>query len=208
MTALRLGVNVDHVATIRTRAGASRPGPRRHNRHRGRADGITARLHEDRATSTRRHAPPQGYRLETAQFRNRRRPRRSSTSRCASPRACCLVPESARSKTTKDGLDVVNGFRALEPFVADSPAAENPRLDVHRAVGETLKDRAISALRRRTARRRLVDALAHGNSSRADYQFGRLRIAAAGPRRCGSMPRRTRARLRLRRARLRRCRRS
>src|SRR5271157_3416309 len=101
MTALRLGVNVDHVATVRNARGGASPDPVRAALIAidAGADGITAHLREDR-----RHIHDDDMRDIALRIR---------------PHACCLVPEKRTERTTEGGLDVVNGFRALKPFVAE-----------------------------------------------------------------------------------------
>ena len=100
MTALRLGVNVDHVATVRNARGGAVPDPVRAAllAIEAGADGITAHLREDR-----RHIHDDDMRGSRPRSPSRsiskwRRPRRCSTSRCASartPAASC--PKSAPS---------------------------------------------------------------------------------------------------------------
>src|SRR5208283_4988832 len=96
------------------------------------------------------------------------------------PHACCLVPEKRTERTTEGGLDVVNGFRALKPFVAELARA-GIRVSIFiEPSGEALKasaDLGAPVVELHTGA--WCDALVHGDSARADYEFGRLRVAAA-----------------------------
>ena len=118
---LRLGVNIDHVATIRNARGGVHPDPVRaaNLAVEAGADGITAHLREDRRhisdtdivrLKSELHRPlnlemaATGEMLEIA-LRH-------------SPHACCLVPERRQDLTTEGGLDVVAGAKHLKSFVA------------------------------------------------------------------------------------------
>jgi holo-[acyl-carrier-protein] synthase len=96
------------------------------------------------------------------------------------PHACCLVPEKRTERTTEGGLDVVGGFRALKPFVAELGAAGIRVSMFIEPSGEALKasaDLGAPVVELHTGA--WCDALARGDSARADYEFGRLRVAAA-----------------------------
>jgi len=107
---LRLGVNIDHVATIRNARGGGLPDPVRAAELAARAgaDGITAHLREDRRhigdDDIARLAGGIGLPLnlemaateEMLQIALRHR-----------PNACCIVPEKRQEVTTEGGLDVV-----------------------------------------------------------------------------------------------------
>jgi pyridoxine 5-phosphate synthase len=90
------------------------------------------------------------------------------------------VPEKRTERTTEGGLDVVGGFRALMPFVAELARAGirvsmfiEPSPEALRASAD-LKAPAVEL---HTGA--WCDALARGDSAKADYEFGRLRVAAA-----------------------------
>jgi len=112
---LRLGVNIDHVATIRNARGGTHPDPVRAARIAAAsgADGITAHLREDRrhisdddiARLVREIAVP--LNLEMAATDEML----AIALRCA-PHAACIVPERRQERTTEGGLDVV-GARGL-----------------------------------------------------------------------------------------------
>src|SRR5215475_15459437 len=119
---LRLGVNVDHVATLRNARAGARPDPVRAALAaiEAGADGITAHLREDR-----RHIRDEDMtRLKAAiskplNFEMAATEQMLDIALRIKPHACCLVPEKRTERTTEGGLDVVNGFKALKPFVAE-----------------------------------------------------------------------------------------
>jgi pyridoxine 5-phosphate synthase len=120
---IRLGVNVDHVATIRNARGGDRPDPVRAALAaiEAGADGITAHLREDR-----RHIRDEDIRRLKAEiskplnFEMATTPEMMAIVLEVRPHAACLVPEKRSERTTEGGLDVV-GAR-------DSLAAAVPRL--------------------------------------------------------------------------------
>lgn len=118
---LRLGVNIDHVATIRNARGGPHPDPVRAARLAAEAgaDGITAHLREDRRhisdddiVRLRRHIElplnlemaPTEEMLEIA-LRHK-------------PHAVCLVPERREERTTEGGLDVHSASNHLTGYVS------------------------------------------------------------------------------------------
>jgi pyridoxine 5-phosphate synthase len=123
---LRLGVNIDHVATVRNARGGHHPDPLRaaHAAIEAGADGITAHLREDR-----RHIVDSDIaRLKEALTRPLNFEMAATQEMLAIalrhvPNACCLVPEKREERTTEGGLDVVNGFAHLTPFVQKLKAA-------------------------------------------------------------------------------------
>jgi pyridoxine 5-phosphate synthase len=117
---LRLGVNVDHVATLRNARGGERPDPVRAALAaiEAGADGITAHLREDR-----RHIRDQDMaRLKAAiskplNFEMAATPDMLGIALATKPHAVCLVPERREELTTEGGLDVVGQHKALAPFI-------------------------------------------------------------------------------------------
>ncbi|MBK8175680.1 MAG: pyridoxine 5'-phosphate synthase [Rhodospirillales bacterium] len=117
---LRLGVNIDHVATIRNARGGRHPDPVRAAllAVRAGADGITAHLREDRRHISDddifrlRHEVPAPLNLEMAATDDMLR---IALDHC--PHAVCLVPEHRQERTTEGGLDAVGGAVHLAPFV-------------------------------------------------------------------------------------------
>jgi pyridoxine 5-phosphate synthase len=124
MTArVRLGVNIDHVATVRNARGASYPDPVRAAvlALDAGADGITAHLREDR-----RHISDADIAALSQALRGRGRPlnlEMAVTDEMLSialrhrPHAVCLVPERREERTTEGGLDVAAGHNTIAPFV-------------------------------------------------------------------------------------------
>jgi pyridoxine 5-phosphate synthase len=123
---LRLGVNIDHVATIRNARGGRHPDPLRaaHLAVEAGADGITAHLREDR-----RHISDKDIaRLKSALTRPLNLEMAATDEMLAialrhRPHACCLVPEKREERTTEGGLDVAGGTDRLAPHVDALKAA-------------------------------------------------------------------------------------
>jgi pyridoxine 5-phosphate synthase len=117
---VRLGVNIDHVATIRNARGGRHPDPLRaaHLAIAAGADGITAHLREDR-----RHISDADIaRLKTELTRPLNLEMAATAEMLAIalrhvPHACCLVPEKREERTTEGGLDVVRGEAHLRRYV-------------------------------------------------------------------------------------------
>ena len=123
MSSLRLGVNIDHVATIRNARGADYPSPVRAAELAMAAgcDGITAHLREDRrhisdadiealADITRKRGIPLNFEMAvTAEM--------EAIALKHLPHAACLVPERREEVTTEGGLDMVGGFDRIAPVV-------------------------------------------------------------------------------------------
>jgi pyridoxine 5-phosphate synthase len=122
----RLGVNIDHVATIRNARGGRHPDPLRaaHLAIEAGADGITAHLREDR-----RHISDTDIaRLKRELVRPLNLEMAATEEMLAIalrhvPHACCLVPERREERTTEGGLDVAGGQQHLSPFVDKLKAA-------------------------------------------------------------------------------------
>lgn len=117
---LRLGVNVDHVATVRNARGGAHPDPVRaaHLAIAAGADGITAHLREDR-----RHIRDDDIvRLKREitrplNFEMAATPEMVAIARRIVPNACCLVPEKREERTTEGGLDVVGAGNHLKGMI-------------------------------------------------------------------------------------------
>jgi pyridoxine 5-phosphate synthase len=118
---LRLGVNVDHVATIRNARDGERPDPVRAALAAiaAGADGITAHLREDR-----RHIRDTDMARLKAEISKPLNFEMAATddmlriSLATKPHAVCLVPERRQELTTEGGLEVVGQHNALAPFIA------------------------------------------------------------------------------------------
>ncbi len=118
---LRLGVNIDHVATIRNARGGAHPDPV----HAARlaagagADGITAHLREDR-----RHISDDDIRRIKAEVDLPLNLEMAATEEmlaialATKPNQVCLVPEKRAELTTEGGLDVAAHHATLEDYIA------------------------------------------------------------------------------------------
>jgi pyridoxine 5-phosphate synthase len=121
---VRLGVNIDHVATIRNARGGAHPEPLRAAEAAiaAGADGITAHLREDR-----RHISDDDIDGLAAFLKGRGKPlnlemavteEMVEIALAHRPHAVCLVPERREERTTEGGLDVARGHAQVEPAVA------------------------------------------------------------------------------------------
>src|SRR5262245_30103698 len=118
---LRLGVNVDHVATIRNARGGHHPDPVRAAQIaiEAGADGITAHLREDR-----RHIRDDDIARLKAEIAKPLNFEMAATDEMVEiavktrPHAACLVPERREERTTEGGLDVAGQQTMLAPRVA------------------------------------------------------------------------------------------
>ena len=118
---LRLGVNIDHVATIRNARGGPHPDPVRAARLAAAsgADGITAHLREDR-----RHMTDEDIGRLTEEIDLPLNLEMAATDEMLDialrhrPHAACIVPERRAERTTEGGLDAVRGKVHLGRYVA------------------------------------------------------------------------------------------
>ncbi|MBT7667498.1 MAG: pyridoxine 5'-phosphate synthase, partial [Rhodospirillaceae bacterium] len=117
---LRLGVNIDHVATIRNARGIAHPDPIRAARMAAEAgaDGITAHLREDR-----RHISDDDIDRLAAQIELPLNLEMAATDEMLAialhhkPHAACIVPEKRAELTTEGGLDAHGGENHLRRYV-------------------------------------------------------------------------------------------
>jgi pyridoxine 5-phosphate synthase len=118
---VRLGVNVDHVATLRNARGGRHPDPVRAAELAiaAGADGITAHLREDR-----RHIGDEDIARLMARLSKPLNFEMAATDEMTAialrhrPHAACLVPERRQERTTEGGLDVVGGHNQIAPVVS------------------------------------------------------------------------------------------
>jgi pyridoxine 5-phosphate synthase len=180
---LRLGVNIDHVATIRNARGGRHPDPVRAASLAAEAgaDGITAHLREDRrhivdadiARLVREIDVPLNLEMAaTAEM--------LAIALKHAPHAACLVPEKRAEITTEGGLDVAAGYDHLAPIVrrlGDAGIrvslfidADKRQLDMAARLGAPVVELHTGAYceaegaRRERELARLVDAAAHAEA--------------------------------------------
>jgi len=145
---LRLGVNIDHVATIRNARGIKHPDPVRAARLAAQAgaDGITAHLREDR-----RHISDDDIARLTREIDLPLNLEMAATDEMLAialrhrPHAACIVPEKRAELTTEGGLNVIGGGNHLARFVRELGQAkiraslfidpEPAQLDAAKALG-------------------------------------------------------------------------
>jgi pyridoxine 5-phosphate synthase len=179
---LRLGVNIDHVATIRNARGGRHPDPVRAAKLAvaAGADGITAHLREDR-----RHIRDDDIARLKAEIDKPLNFEMAATDDMIAialrtrPHAACLVPERRAERTTEGGLDVVGQRSHVEDAVRSLGAAgirvslfiaaDKDQVEAAKAVGAPVIELHTGAW---------CDALAAGEDDVAAREFERLRIAA------------------------------
>jgi pyridoxine 5-phosphate synthase len=118
---IRLGVNIDHVATLRNARGGRHPDPLRAAKVAvtAGADGITVHLREDR-----RHIRDDDVRRIKAEVSAPLNFEMAATDEmlrialATKPHAACLVPERREERTTEGGLDAVGQHNQLAPVIA------------------------------------------------------------------------------------------
>ena len=126
MSRLRLGVNIDHVATVRNARGGDNPDPVRAAilAAEAGADGITAHLREDR-----RHISDGDIERLTKALSIPLNLEMAATDEMAAialkakPHAACIVPEKREERTTEGGIDAAGQHNRLKPIVAALSAA-------------------------------------------------------------------------------------
>ena len=145
---LRLGVNIDHVATVREARGSAYPDPVRAAKiaEAAGADGITAHLREDR-----RHISDSDIERLSRALSIPLNLEMAATDEMleialrAKPHAACIVPEKREERTTEGGIDAAGQHNRLAPLVRQLSAArirvsmfiepEKSQLDAAKALG-------------------------------------------------------------------------
>lgn len=186
---LRLGVNIDHVATIRNARGGRHPEPLRAAQIavEAGADGITAHLREDR-----RHISDEDIERLVREIDRPLNLEMAATEEMLAialrhkPHAVCLVPERREERTTEGGLDVAGQHNHLAPFVRELAAAKirvslfieaNPtQVTVARKIGAQVVELHTGAY---------CDAHAHGDFAERDKILERLKAGAKEAARLG-----------------------
>jgi len=118
--ALRLGVNIDHVATVRNARGGGNPDPLRAAKlaEQAGADGITAHLREDRRHISDDDIARLSHELEIPlNFEMAATDEMLAIAVKARPHAACIVPEKREERTTEGGIDAAGQSARLKPIV-------------------------------------------------------------------------------------------
>ncbi|MBO0732925.1 MAG: pyridoxine 5'-phosphate synthase [Methylocapsa sp.] len=180
---LRLGVNVDHVATLRNARGGALPDPVRAAllAIEAGADGITAHLREDR-----RHIRDDDMARLKAGISKPLNFEMAATEQMLDialkikPHAACLVPERRTERTTEGGLDVLGGQHHLRPFVAElSRAGIRVALFIEPSLEAIDAAAAIGAPAIELHTGAWCNALEQGDGDRAGEEFARLAAGAS-----------------------------
>jgi pyridoxine 5-phosphate synthase len=186
---IRLGVNVDHVATVRNARGGKHPDPveAAEIAIAAGADGITAHLREDRRhildddilRLKERIAKP--LNLEMAAT-----PEMIGIARKLKPHSACIVPERRAERTTEGGLDAAGQLEVLRAAVGELSAAgirvslfiaaEPAQIDAAKAIGTRVIEIHTGAW---------CYALAARDAAAAAAEFERITIGAAQARNSG-----------------------
>ena len=186
---LRLGVNVDHVATVRNARGGAHPDPVHAAKIAIAAggDGITAHLREDR-----RHIRDDDIARLRAEITKPLNFEMAATKEMTAialrtrPHAACLVPERRQEITTEGGLDAVAQHSALAPVVAELVEA-GIRVSLFIAADPRQIEAAAQirapAIEIHTGA--WCDAIAAGDSASADAEWLRIRQGARLARNLG-----------------------
>ena len=189
MAKLRLGVNVDHVATVRNARGGTVPDPVRAAllAIEAGADGITAHLREDR-----RHIRDDDMQRLKASISKPLNFEMAATDQMLDialktrPHACCLVPEKRTERTTEGGLDVVGGHDDLKPFVSElSRAGVRVSLFIEPSFEALAAAASLKAPVVELHTGAWCDLYVNGEHARATKEFERLRLAAQRARELG-----------------------
>ena len=179
---LRLGVNIDHVATVRNARGGDYPDPVRAALRavEAGADGITAHLREDRrhirdadiAKLKRGLSVPLNFEMAATD-------EMVAIALATRPHAACLVPEKREERTTEGGLDIIGGRDHLAPRVGALAEAgirvslfvepEPTVMEAARALGAPVVELHTGSY---------CEAALRDDSERTAYELTRIRRAA------------------------------
>jgi pyridoxine 5-phosphate synthase len=180
---IRLGVNVDHVATVRNARGGRHPDPVKAAEIAiaAGADGITAHLREDRRhivdddVVRLKERIKKPLNLEMAAT-----PEMIGIARKLKPHAACIVPERRAERTTEGGLDAAGQREVLRAAVGELAgagirvslfiAAEPAQIEAAAAIGAPVIEIHTGAW---------CEALAAGNATAAAAEFDRITRGAA-----------------------------
>jgi pyridoxine 5-phosphate synthase len=179
---IRLGINIDHVATLRNARGGFHPDPLRAAKLavEAGADNITAHLREDR-----RHIRDDDIARLIAELdcplnlEMAATPEMQAIALKTKPHAACIVPEKRTERTTEGGLDVVAQHNALAPVIAELVDA-----GIQVSLFIAAERRQIEAASRLKAPSIEIhvgawcDALAQGRKSEADAEWRAIKEGA------------------------------
>jgi pyridoxine 5-phosphate synthase len=186
---LRLGVNIDHVATVRNARGSVWPDPLRAAllAETAGADGITAHLREDR-----RHIRDGDIEALMAALSVPLNFECAATSEMQSlalrhrPHAVCLVPEKREERTTEGGLDVAGDQTRLADYVAPlREAGCRVSMFISHDARQIEASARIGAAVVELHTGLYSDLLAEGHSDLADRELALLRSGAERAASCG-----------------------
>ncbi|MEM7058027.1 MAG: pyridoxine 5'-phosphate synthase [Pseudomonadota bacterium] len=180
---LRLGVNIDHVATIRNARGGDVPDPVRAAKmaEMAGADGITAHLREDRRHITDGDIDRLMEALSLPlNFEMAATDEMQAIALRHKPNAVCIVPEKREEKTTEGGLEVAREENRLAHFIAPLRdagcrvsifiAADQRQIEAAARIGAPVIELHTGAY---------CDAHAEGRFDDRDVELDRLRDMAA-----------------------------
>jgi len=179
VTKLRLGVNIDHVATVRNARGGDNPDPVRAAQlaQAAGADGITAHLREDR-----RHISDDDILRLSQTLSIPLNLEMAATDEMlnialkARPHAACIVPEKREERTTEGGIDTAGQHNRLKPIVTALGGAnirvsmfiepDRRQLDASKALGAPVVELH-------------TGAYAHASGAAREAELEKIRVAAA-----------------------------
>jgi len=186
---IRLGVNVDHVATVRNARGGGHPDPVKAAEIAiaAGADGITAHLREDRRHIVDDDIVRLKQRIKKPlNFEMAATPEMIGIACKLRPHAACIVPEKRQERTTEGGLDAAGQREVLRTAVAELAgagirvslfiAAEPAQIEAAAAIGAPVIEIHTGAW---------CDALAARDAAAAAAEFDRITRAAAQARNAG-----------------------
>ncbi|HJR57556.1 MAG TPA: pyridoxine 5'-phosphate synthase [Rhizomicrobium sp.] len=179
MTKLRLGVNIDHVATVRNARGGDNPDPVRAARlaQEAGADGITAHLREDR-----RHISDADIAALSQSLSIPLNLEMAATEEMLAialrhkPHAACIVPEKREEVTTEGGIDAAGQHNRLKPVVAalvEAGIRVSMFIEADRRQFDASKSLGAPVVELHTG------AYAHATGEAREKELARLRDAAA-----------------------------
>ncbi len=180
---LRLGVNIDHVATVRNARGGDYPDPIRAAKlaEQAGADGITAHLREDRRHISDADIDGLMEALTVPlNFEMAATPEMQAIALRHKPHAVCIVPEKREEKTTEGGLEVAREENSLAHFIAPLAdagcrvsifiAADRKQIEAAHRIGAAVIELHTGAY---------CDAHAEGRFSDRDVELQKLREMSA-----------------------------